>query len=231
MLYYLNLEEMEGRWIAHVDGLPGCFSSADSFAAAIASAPQIIEDYWAWLHAHGEMALRDAAIETQVNEIHRAWLATPDNEINAFFASDRPPLTKDEITYALRLLDWTRADLLAAVEGLAPEHFALDIEKGWSIRRVLEHIGGAEWWYLEKLGLAFPREEVPDEPFARLEKLRARLREVLPSLAGDERLTEPTHEHWSPRKMLRRALWHERDHTAHVLLFRQRLTTTGSIND
>ncbi len=224
MLYHLNLEEMEGRWIAHVPALPGCFVSDANHGTAVSEAPRAIADYRAWLRTHGEAA-PDEPIQTEVREIQRGWLATPDNEINAFFAADRPPLTHDEITRALRLLEWTRADLLAAVAGLPPDNLAHEVEDGWSILRILTHVGGAEWWYLEKLGLAFPREEVPEEAIERLEKVRARLRAVLPSLAGDERLTEPTHEHWSPRKMLRRALWHERDHTAHLHQFRQRLTS------
>jgi predicted RNase H-like HicB family nuclease len=222
MVYLLNLEEMEGRWIAHVPALPGCFASAETRELAVAAAPRAIADHRAWLRAHGA-ALPEAPTEVEVNEVHRAWLATPDNEINAFFAADRPPLTADEIARALRLLEWTRADLLAAVEGLSPDDLDRQVEDGWSIARVLKHVGGAEWWYLEKLGLAFPREAVPEAPLARLERVRAQLRSVLPALAGDDRLTEPTHEHWSARKVLRRALWHERDHTAHILRFRQRL--------
>jgi hypothetical protein len=30
-------------------------------------------------------------------------------------------------------------------------------------------------------------------------------------------------ETWSARKVMRRTLWHERDHTAHILKLRQRL--------
>ena len=116
-----------------------------------------------------------------------------------------------------------RADLLKAAEGLSPEPLDRAVEGEWSIRRILTHTGGAEWWYLDRLGLAFPREQSPNAAFERLEKVRAHFQAVLPSLAGDERVVEPAHEHWSPRKMLRRALWHERDHTAHILQFRRRL--------
>ena len=56
MLYHLNLEEMEGRWIAHVTALPGCFASDADQGAAVANAPPAIADYRAWLRAHGEAA-------------------------------------------------------------------------------------------------------------------------------------------------------------------------------
>ena len=180
-------------------------------------------DYWGWLRAHGEV-VPEELIQTRAGEVHRAWNSAPDYEVNAFFAADRPPMTADEIARALRLCEWSRADLLTAVEALSPADLAHEIEDGWSIRRILEHVGGAEWWYLDRLGLAYPQAEVPADAFAQLDKVRAHFRMVLPTLARDERLADPDHELWSPRKMLRRALWHERDHTDHILQFRRRLT-------
>lgn len=36
-------------------------------------------------------------------------------------------------------------------------------------------------------------------------------------------------EFWSPRKLLRRAIWHERDHTNHILqLLKQRSVAPGA---
>ena len=223
MLYHLNLEEMEGRWIAFVSELPGCFASDADQTAALAKAPYAVADYWGWLRAHGEV-VPEEPIQTRAGEVHRAWNSAPDYEVNAFFAADRPPLTTDEIARALRLCEWSRADLLTAVEALSPADLAHEIEDGWSIGRILQHVGGAEWWYLDRLGLAYPQAEVPEDAFARLDKVRAHFRMVLPTLAGDERLADPDHELWSPRKMLRRALWHERDHIDHILKFRRRLT-------
>ena len=69
----------------------------------------------------------------------------------------------------------------------------------------------------------FPREDVPEDASARLEKVRSYFLTVVPTLVGDDRLAETEMETWSPRKMLRRALWHERDHTQHILQFRQKL--------
>jgi hypothetical protein len=86
----------------------------------------------------------------------------------------------------------------------------------WSIDGILRHVGGAEWWYMDRLGLAIPREQVPDEPFERLEKVRAHLISVLPRLIGSAQVVGINGEIWSPRKLLRRAVWHERDHKAHI---------------
>lgn len=86
----------------------------------------------------------------------------------------------------------------------------------WSISGILRHVGGAEWWYLDRLGLSIPREDLPEEPFERLEKVRAYLVKVLPRIAGSKQVVGVDGEFWSPRKLLRRAVWHERDHTAHI---------------
>jgi hypothetical protein len=39
---------------------------------------------------------------------------------------------------------------------------------------------------------------------------------VLPGLEGKHQVVGVDGEFWSPRKILRRALWHERDHTEHI---------------
>ena len=86
----------------------------------------------------------------------------------------------------------------------------------WSIAGILRHVGGAEWWYLDRLGLATPREDVPSEPFDRLDKVRTSLLETLLSLIGSQQVVGKDGEFWSPRKLLRRAAWHERDHILHI---------------
>ena len=46
--------------------------------------------------------------------------------------------------------------------------------------------------------------------------MRAHFRSILPRLDGVNKIVGVKGEFWSPRKMLRRALWHERDHTEHI---------------
>ncbi len=122
-----------------------------------------------------------------------------------------------EIKHALKMLAWSRADLLKTVEGLSAEKLdATYMGERWSISGILGHIGGAEWWYLDRLGLAFPRADVPGEPLERLEKVRAFFNTTLPKLEGVKQVVGVDGEFWSPRKVLRRALWHERDHIDHI---------------
>ncbi len=51
---------------------------------------------------------------------------------------------------------------------------------------------------------------------AGLALVRSRLEQALPGLEGVEMVRGRSGELWSPRKMLRRAAWHERDHIEHI---------------
>jgi hypothetical protein len=115
------------------------------------------------------------------------------------------------------MLAWSRADLLKTVKGLSSGKLDQTYpNERWSINDILGHVGGAEWWYLDRLGRAFPRAEVPEAPQERLEKVRAFFVETLPKLEGVKQAVGVDGEFWSPRKVLRRALWHEKDHTGHI---------------
>jgi hypothetical protein len=49
-----------------------------------------------------------------------------------------------------------------------------------------------------------------------LEKVRNLLNGILPTLKDKNQVVGVDGEFWSPRKVLRRALWHARDHTEHI---------------
>src|SRR3989304_5958200 len=136
MRYAICLEEIEGRWIAHPPSLPGCVVSAGERRAAEVSVPQAIRDYFACRRAHGdEPAPSEPTIEIEIEEIVREWAhpAEPDYLVNAFFASDAPPLTSEDIAQAPRLLEWSRADLWASIDGLSPDVLKQPVEGEWSI--------------------------------------------------------------------------------------------------
>lgn len=226
MRFRVGLENgMEGRSIAWVLEHPGCFADGETPQKALENLPGAIQDYAAWIASHESAPWVEAGqIEIQVEETWQCYHINDDYErveqgyeVNAWFQYDWKPLTAEEVERGMKILSWNRQDLLATVQGLSPE--ALNAEhpgERWSIAGILRHVGGAEWWYLDQLGLAFPRGEVPAQPFERLERVRAHLLEVLPSLVGKERVVGVHGEFWSPRKMLRRAAWHERDHINHI---------------
>jgi hypothetical protein len=226
VLFRVGLENnMEGRSIAWAVEHPGCFAYGATGNDALENLPAAIEKYIGWAaQKEAQSWLMPGDIEIQLDETWETYqinegyeLVEDGYEVNAWFLYDWKPLGLEEIERGLKLLSWSRADLLETVKGLSPEKLkATYPNERWSIAGILKHIGGAEWWYLNRLGLAFQRQEVPQDPFERLDKVRSRLEEVLPEFVGSKQVVGIDGEFWSPRKLLRRAAWHERDHTIHI---------------
>lgn len=223
MRLYLNLEEMEGRWIAHLADWPGGFASAGSREAAVAAAAEAAPQFFDWLRRHGEQPPA-AAFEFVVDEVHRAWVSDDDYEVNAFFAADRAPLTAEEVAVFTARLAASRADLLDACLGLSDEALAQQLPgERWPINGVLNHVATAENWYLSRLGLDNEAAWDMNAVLGRLMLVRAQFNEALKLMAGKDATATLQGETWSPRKIVRRALWHELDHAAHIRQLRGRL--------
>jgi predicted RNase H-like HicB family nuclease len=222
MPYHLGVEDVEpNHWVAYVFDLPGCYSSAETEEGAVLLAPARIAEYFDWRTRRGRPSpLADEGIVTQVDEGFRAYpdKDDPDYIVNAFFEDDRRPLKPGEIGDVRWLLAQTRADLLAVVEPITPTQREKRIAEGRfkRINDILMHVARAELWYFDRLGLAFPRDDMPNDPLKALEQVRANTVANLPRLAGDTRVVERSGERWSARKVVRRMLWHERDHTQHI---------------
>ena len=228
-MFQIGLENnTEGRSQAWVLGHPGCFAYGTDGSTALAAVPKAIQEYRLWIAAHiSECWLTGSETEQSEYQLDETWecysidsnfeLVQDGYEVNAWFRHDWKPLSVEDIQHGQLLLSWGREELLKTVGDLNTETLERTYPKErWSISGILKHIGGAEWWYLDRLGLAFPRQEVPEDPFPRLEKVRTNLVEILAELAGSSQVTGVSGEFWSPRKLLRRAVWHEYDHIAHI---------------
>jgi len=118
-------------------------------------------------------------------------------------------------------LEVSRRDLLQAVEGLDPEAMQRPIPgERWPLGGIVDHVARSELWYLDRLGLAFSRNELSPEPLDAIHQVRQRLLAMLTALSGQTGVLALAGEVWSARKVLRRTLWHERDHTQHILQLR-----------
>ncbi len=230
MIFQVGIENNnEGRTIAWALEHPGCFAYGMKGDAALLNLETALDKYAGWILRHETNTWLTFAmneIECVVNGTWEVYFINDDfnqasdvdgYSVESFFPYDWKPLDATDIGRAIKLLAWSRDDLLKVIADLPPEKLdATYPGERWSIAGILKHIGGAEWWYQERLGLAFPRQELPEEPFLRLEKVRANLVEVLPGLAGSGQVVGVSGEFWSPRKLLRRAVWHEYDHIAHI---------------
>jgi predicted RNase H-like HicB family nuclease/uncharacterized damage-inducible protein DinB len=223
MLYQLGVEDIEpNHWVTWVLELPGCFSKARTREDAIANAPSRIAQYFEWLASYGcESPHHPDKIEVEVGESWDSFISEDDYIVNAFFEDDRRPLSGDDVAHVMKLLEYTRKDLLQVIRQISPAQLDKPIEgevQG-TIRGVLKHIATAERWYFDRLNLAFDRKEMPEDVIDMLDKVRTYTRHKLPQLVGDTRITEKVGEHWSARKLVRRTLWHERAHTEQIIRY------------
>lgn len=206
----------------------GCFAYGRDAAEAGANMPGAVEEYAGWARRHGMKWMGDGPLEIFVEETFDDYRLKPDilrfaNDpgtlVEAFFQYDAVPLTGTDVERGLKLLDQGRNDLLDSIQGLSPEQRDVKLpEERWRINGILLHVAHAEWWYQACVSPPTPPEEsnLPTEPLECLELVRAHLTALLPKQKGVHQLAEVEGEMWSTRKMLRRAAWHERDHTQHI---------------
>lgn len=227
MAYKIGLENGdENRSIAWVLGYPGCFAYGSDQEAALAAVPAAIRNYIAWIKAHdsGQSWLPEDGIEVHVDEVWNVYEIDENYDrvegyysVNAWFLHDWKPLTEEDVARGLKLLSWSRNDLLDVMQGMDEETLNRTYPgERWSIAGIVQHIAKAEWWYLDRLGLAFSSSSLPEDYMDRLAMVRDHFEHVLQTLTGLVKVVGKDGEIWSPRKMLRRAVWHERDHTQHI---------------
>lgn len=229
MPYLVAVEDIEpDHCVCWVLDLPGCFSSARDVEAAVSSAPSAIADYYSWVAVNDPSLPKvRGPFEVEVVEVFMAHPSSkdPDYVVNALFEADRCPLSYWEVAAGLRLLDWSRRDLLGVVSALSPQDLGRSIpgEDRDTIAGVLRHVAGAENWYFGQLDRSIEWSSLPEDVFRQLGAVRSNSRNQLVELVGDGRIEEHLDERWSARKVLRRTLWHERDHMQHIVQLVARL--------
>jgi uncharacterized damage-inducible protein DinB len=227
MLVRIGLEEaFEGRSLAWAIDHPGCFAYGEDGNSAVVAMARAIPDYIAWMERHTprpwfapaeiDIRLVEVCEDYRVDDFYQR--ADEGTLINAWFQNDWQPLTVEDTRRGAQLFEWSRAELLEAFQQTPPQE--VDAERPgerWSIRGLLAHVGTSQWWLLDRLGLAgIPRSALPKEPQERAEAMYTRMASLIPTLAGVEQVVGRAGEFWSPRKLLRRSIWHQRDHAAHI---------------
>jgi predicted RNase H-like HicB family nuclease len=225
MTYDTYLEVFpDGRVSAQVLDLPGCFAYGASEIEAQSNLRVAIPDYFRWLSMQDtdtptvsgevELAVRER-VEVTMQGLH---------EVRAFFTPDAVPLSDDDLGWGLALMSYAHVDLRRYTADLPSP--ALDWQSTadvWSIRQIIDHLAQMEIWLATRLD-AQPQvpvvTELPGSAFERYDKIHERAMLRYSSTTPEQRaaITEHTGERWSLRKMLRRSIVHEREHTEQIAL-------------
>jgi predicted RNase H-like HicB family nuclease/uncharacterized damage-inducible protein DinB len=211
---------------AFVPSCPGCWVFGRTPERALVKVKVAIDDWFRWLKGHGEQIpeMRED-FEVEVAEMLRVdYNPVEAGKPEPLFWSEVPPIAGKDVKRALRLMEHSREDLLKLVSKLPDE--CLD----WSppnqprtIRNCLRHIAYVEPWYITRLDVDLPL-KYPRDVFKMLDRTRETVvnyldgfpREKMRGIFQPPRDASPLCNLWTPRKVLRRLVDHERLHTKYI---------------
>lgn len=218
----------EGRSVAWSLEHFGCYAIGEDGQSAVVALARSIPEYVNWIEKNAEESwfspddidirlvevLDDYFIDEKFDQVAKD---EGGRLIKAFFKSDWKPLTQIDIEHVLQIISWSRRELIEIISKLDDDTLNKTIIDGeWSIRQIIAHLGRSEWWLVDRLGRTHSEELLPEDPFERLNIERGNLIEVLPDLIDLRQVIGKDGEIWSPRKVLRRVCWHERDHIQQI---------------
>jgi len=212
---------VEGRTLAWALDYPAVFTYGADDAEALLRMPQAVLRFENWLSLHTDdpwVDLDELVLHiAETFDVFSVPSGDEDYEVNAFFHADLAPLSAQDVKRASMIYTWQREELLAGVETLPTELLTREFEgQRWTIEGILRHIASVEFWYFSCLGF---ETELPPEGSSYLEWLtasEAMVNHLLPGLVGFDQIYELQQEKWSARKLVRRLLWHQRDHIDHI---------------
>jgi uncharacterized damage-inducible protein DinB/predicted RNase H-like HicB family nuclease len=218
---------LDGRTMAHVMDLPGCISKGKSLEEALKNLSEEIQEYYSWLSRHG-LSAGAFSLEWEMMEVQEGVAPFESGDAAALFQLDLHPPEDEELEEYIRRMEASRKDLLDLVSGLSEEELKKDRGPGKrTIEKILWHIAHAEEWYISRLGLIPELKEFDDFRGTQFEYLKAeremaykRLRSLTPlervTVYRIPEYTDHPDEPWTSRKVLRRFLEHEREHTRNI---------------
>jgi hypothetical protein len=217
----------ENKSIAWALDYPGCFAYGDDGTAAIMAFPRAFIGYKervqsktgkSWIDFEDfDIFLAETFECYQVDE--RILPTAAGKNVTAFWQVDWKPLTHLEIEHGLQVMKWSREDLFNLTENLSDKILDREVpHEKTGIRGILNHLASSELWLLDRINTGSSESStLPEEAFRRLKATRNIFERTMQSLAGDPRVIGKGGSIWSPRKILRRAAWHEVDHINQIM--------------
>lgn len=189
--------------VAHVPALPGAAARGKTVEEAKQNIRAAILEYLSLLHDVGEPVPRITAdIHLEFQEVDTTT-----------FLTDYDALHSNEMETLFRWMAISRQQLMDMVKSLPEDAWNWEPGDGTpSIRNILCHMAESDLWYTDRL------KQWPEAPLFRLAATRGVALERLRALSEAElgRVTIHEGDEWTPRKVMRRMLEHEREHIAQL---------------
>ncbi len=189
--------------VAHVPALPGACARGKTVQQAKENIRVAIEEYLSLLRDVGE------PVPKASEDIHLEF-----EEVDSTtFLTDYDAIHPNEMETLFRWMAVSRQELMDLVKSLPEDAFEWKPDDDTPpIREILCHMAEADLWYTDRL------KQWPEAPLFRLAATRGVALERLRALGDQERARATVHEgeEWTPRKVIRRMLEHEREHIAQL---------------
>lgn len=211
---------------AFVPDCPGCWVFGRTKERAIEKVRIAIVEWFEWLKKHGE-SVPDMSnkVEIEVAEMLRVdYNPIKAGKPEPLFWSEVLPVQRDDIKRIIRLMKYSRKDLLDLISNISDD--CLDWNppgKPRTVRNCLKHIAYVEPWYISRLNIEVPEDYSEDVlellnytrdiVIACLQNFPKRKMEGVFQPQKDK---SPVCDLWTARKVLRRLVDHERLHTKYI---------------
>jgi predicted RNase H-like HicB family nuclease len=220
------LEVGSGGTGAFVPDCPGCWIFGRTPESALMKVRLAVAEWFNWMKKHGEHVPSDAkSFKIEVAEVLRVnYNPVEAGKPEPLFWSEVLPVTKKDVARTLRLMSYSREDLLQLVSHVSDECFDWKPPDGpRTIRNCLRHIGYVEPWYISRLDVDLPR-NYPRNIFKMLDYTRKIVVEFLEKMPREKmrgiyqpkKDPSPICNLWTARKVLRRLVDHERLHAKYI---------------
>lgn len=221
--------------------LMGCLAWGRNEADALAALPAAVDAWAEDMRRYGAVVAEiDAHDHVIVERAESDPLVKDETFSCALFEAEIRPISQGEVNDTLALAQLVRGDLHDLIRGLDGNTLNYKpVADMPSIRQIVQHIGGADHWYITRLMTEqqHPTDwhEVQALPLrAFLTEERKRVMAYMSTLSDEQRaavITSPhftarPDEQWTVRKVLRRMIAHEREHIAEIRRYFDILATT-----
>jgi predicted RNase H-like HicB family nuclease/uncharacterized damage-inducible protein DinB len=183
---------------AHIPALPGASARGQTIEEAKEKIRDAITEYLSLLRGVGESVPRASeGIHLEFEQVDKTT-----------FPTDYDALHPNEIEMLFRWMAISRQELVDLVKDLPEETLDWQLDHDTpSVRDILCHIAEADLWYTDRL------KRWPEAPLFRLAATRGVALERLRALTEAEltNITIYDGKKWTPRKVMRRILEHERE--------------------